>query len=71
MTIVLFEDGKERLDPAKRINCKIYDVHCECRRKCVTAFKKCIKLQEDGMSYSDACNIAYKNFNMPCDKYQD
>ena len=72
MAIVLYEDGTEKLDTSKRINCKLYGVHCDCRRKCLAAFKKLVKLQkEDKKTYEEAYAIAYKNFSMPCDKYQD
>ena len=71
MAIILFEDGKEKLDSTKRINCKIYEVHCDCRKKCLAAFKQLVKLQKEGKTYSESYSIAYKNFSMPCDKYQD
>ena len=71
MAIVLFENGNEKFDPTKKINCRLHGVHCDCRKKCLASFRRLVSLQEEGKTYEESYAMVYKNFNMPCDKYQD
>lgn len=70
MVIVIESNKKEYIDLNKKINCKLYDVHCKSRRRCLACFRKMQKLIIEGLNPVEAQNKAYEGFNQPCDKYE-